>query len=140
MEKSILKDSEMYPSGEVLKKLMGRNYASYEALISAITKEQVSLDPQWIYYNDLKSWLCKIVYKKKTIIWLSVFADYFTVGFYFNNKTAPGVYDLDIPKDIKESFAEASEGKSFKPLIIEVREEIELGVVMKLVEYKKKAL
>ena len=137
-ERPILKDPEIFPSPEVLKERMGKNYPSYEALIHAITTEDIGLDPQWTYYKDGNNWLCKIVHKKKTIIWLSVWADCFKIGLYFNERTAPGVYELDIPQDIKDSFAEAEKGKKFKPLVFEVREEIDLDVVMRLVEYKKR--
>jgi hypothetical protein len=137
-EKPILKDPDIYPSAEVLKDTMGKNYPAYEKLMAVITRDDIGLIPEWRYYNDGNNWLCKITYKKKTIIWLSVWADHFKVGFYFNKKTAPGVFDLDIPQEIKDRFTEASEGKEFKLLVIDVKEGIELEVVKILIEYKKK--
>lgn len=139
MERPILKDPNVTPSGDVLENVMGKNYPSFEKLIAAITTEEIGLDPQWNYYKDGGAWLCKIVHKKTTVIWLSIWEDHFKLAFYFNERTAPGVYELDIPQDIKDRFAEAEKGKKFKPLVIDVREEIELGVVLLLIEYKKKA-
>jgi len=137
-ERPILKDPDIFPSAEVLKDALGKSYAAYETLITAITDENVGLDPQWTYYKDGGAWLCKIVHKKKTVIWLSVWADHFEVVLYFNKKTAPGVYELDIPQAIKDNFAEAEKGKSFKPMVFKVREEINLSILLKVVEYKKK--
>jgi hypothetical protein len=138
-ERPILKDPNIFPSAEVLKDALGKSYTAYEKLMAAITDESVGLDPQWNYYKDGGAWLCKIVHKKTTVIWLSVWETGFKLAFYFNERTAPGVYDLDIPQDIKDRFTQASEGKKFKPLVLEVGEEIDMGVVMKIVEYKKKA-
>jgi hypothetical protein len=137
-EQPILKDPDIFPSAEVLKDALGISYPAYEKLMAAITDESIGLDPQWNYYKDGGAWLCKIVHKKTTVIWLSVCTDSFKLAFYFNERTAPGVYDLDIPKTIKDRFTEASEGKKFKPLVLEVGEEIDIEVVMEIVEYKKK--
>jgi len=139
MERPILKDESIYPSTDVLNEVLGRGYPAYEELMDTITREEIGLIPEWRYYNDGKAWLCKIVHKKKTIIWLSIWADHFKVAFYFNKKTAPGVYDLEIPQELKDQFAETEKGKNFKPFMIEVREEIDLEVVLRLIEYKKKA-
>lgn len=138
MEKPLLKDPNVFPDTGVLKDALGNSYPAYEKLMSAITDETIGLDPLWTYYNDGHNWLCKIVYKKKTVIWLSVWEDCFKLGFYFNERTGPGVYDLNIPQDIKDRFTEASEGKKFKPLVIDISDEIDLDVVMKLVDYKKR--
>jgi Protein of unknown function (DUF3788) len=138
MDKPILKDESIYPSADVLSEVLGRGYPAYEELMETICREAIGLEPLWRYYKDGNAWLCKIVHKKKTIIWLSVWADCFKIGLYFNERTAPGVYELNIPQDIKDRFTQASEGKKFKPLVIEVRERIDLGVVLELVEYKKK--
>ena len=137
-DKPILKDPNIYPSTEVLSDVLDKSYPAYEELMETICREAIGLIPEWRYYKDGNAWLCKIVHKKKTIIWLSVWADCFKIALYFNERTAPGIYELDIPQDIKDSFAKASEGKKFKPLVIEVREGVDLGVVLRLVEYKKR--
>ncbi len=128
---------DIYPSAEVLKDALGKSYVSFEKLMTTITTEEVGLEPQWNYYKDGNAWLCKIVHKKKTIIWLSVWADHFEVVLYFNKKTAPGVFDLDIPQELKDQFDKAQTGVNFKPMVFEVSEEIDLDVVLKVVEYKK---
>ena len=137
-ERPILKDPDIFPSADVLKDTLVKSYPAYEKLMAVITDENVGLDPQWNYYKDGGAWLCKIVHKKTTVIWLSVWEDGFKLAFYFNERTAPGVYDLDIPQAVKDRFTQASEGKKFKPLVLEVGEEIDLEVVMTIVEYKKK--
>ena len=138
MDKPILKDETIYPSAEVLSEVLGHGYPAYEELMETICREAIGLIPEWRYYKDGNVWLCKIVHKKKTIIWLSAWVDCFKIALYFNERTAPGIYELDIPQDIKDRFTQVSEGKKFKPLVFEVREGIDLGVVLKLVEYKKR--
>lgn len=85
-ERPILKDPDIFPSPDVLKDALGKSYAAYEKLMAAITTEEVALDPQWNYYKDGNAWLCKILHKKKTIIWFSVWAEHFRIVFYFNKK------------------------------------------------------
>lgn len=45
-----------------------------------VTKPPFQLSPEWRYYNDGKSWLCKMLSKKKNLFWLSIWEGCFRGG------------------------------------------------------------
>lgn len=83
METILLRDKEQYPAGEILMNALSDSYASFSELMAMIAGTEYRLAPEWNYYNDGKAWLCKVVYKKKTVFWLSVWDGYFQAAFYF---------------------------------------------------------
>ncbi len=102
----ILRDKNTTPTAEVLEAAMGKRRAAVLAeFLETITSDAVGLSFEWRFYRDGQSWLGKATYKKKTIFWLSVYADCFRMNFYFTAKTRGGVLDLDIGGETKATFA-----------------------------------
>ncbi len=137
MEAPLLKEPEIIPSEEVLSKLLGKSYTAFESFISTITGPEYGLDPQWNYYKDGKAWLCKVQYKKKTVFWLSVWDKYFKTGFYFTEKNADGIYQLNISKEIKEDFKNSKPIGKLIPLVMSISKKEQLKDVLKIIDYKK---
>ena len=64
-ETILLRDKEREPTDEVLENALGKElFTIYQDLIQTFTDEY-GLELQWRFYKDGKSWLCKVVYKKK---------------------------------------------------------------------------
>ena len=98
-ETILLRDKEIEPTDEVLENALGKKlFTIYQELIQIFTDE-FSLELQWRFYKDGKSWLCKVVYKKKTVLWLSVWENYIKTGFYFTEKTRNGVLELGMNEE-----------------------------------------
>jgi len=136
MEKQLLGDKETYPDTNILQKTLKGSFGSYNLLMNTITSDEHGLNPEWRYYNDGKAWLCKVVYKKKTVFWMSVWDGFFKTAFYFTEKDYPGIYDLDIADHIKKAFAESKPVGKLIPLIIDVSEEDQVNEVLKITAYK----
>ncbi|MEE4256561.1 MAG: DUF3788 family protein [Bacteroidales bacterium] len=136
-ETILLRDKEIEPTDEVLENSLGKElFTIYQKLIQIFTDE-FSLELQWRFYKDGKSWLCKVVYKKKTILWLSVWQNYIKTGFYFTEKTRNGVLELGIDKKIKETFSVAKPVGKLMPLIIDIDQQKQIEDLKKLIKYKK---
>jgi len=133
----LLRDENIYPDEKVLKELSGISYSIYEELVNAIKGNDYNLTVEWNYYKDGKSWLCKVLYKKKTVFWLSLWDDCFKVTFYFTEKTEKNIYDLDIDLKLKEKFMNEKAIGKLKPLIINVNNKSQIEGMLKIVEYKK---
>jgi len=71
MEKQLLREQAVFPSKEVLKDVLGNVFEVYETFEARLTQNDYALSFDWHYYNDGKSWLCKVCHKKKTVFWLS---------------------------------------------------------------------
>ncbi len=137
MEIQLLRDENIFPSEDVLKNALYNLYPVYKELMDTIESEKYGLTHQWNYYKDGKAWLCKISYKKKTVIWLSVLENYFKIGIYFTDKSGAGIKNLDISKDIKKDYASNKTIGKLKPVRINVHDKNQLEDILTLVEYKK---
>lgn len=134
----LLRDSEIIPTEEVLENALGKKvFAVYEELTKIITGVEFELAPEWNYYKDGKAWLCKVVYKKKTVFWLSAWENQIKTSFYFTEKTRTGIFDLAIDQKIKQDFDDSKAVGKLCPLIlcIETREQLE--DLKEIIRYKK---
>lgn len=137
METIQLKDKQVLPDEKVLTSVLGESYSAYAGLIKTVTGDEFGLLPQWNYYNDGKAWLCKVVFKKKTVFWLSVWEGYFKVAFYFTERNCDAICGLDIAPEIKQSFMSADHIGKLIPLAVSVRSTDQLPDLLTIIAYKK---
>ncbi|MCK7541544.1 MAG: DUF3788 domain-containing protein [Marinilabiliales bacterium] len=107
MEEQLLRDPDTPPSEDLLRSVLKSSYPAFEEMMEVITGAGYGLEPQWNYYKDGKAWLCKVVFKKKTVFWLSVWDGYFKAGFYFVERHCPGILELEIDARIKQELKAA---------------------------------
>ena len=137
MDRSPLKDPDVIPVNEVLQPVLGETFPVYKNLIEIITSENFGLEPQWNYYNDGKAWLCKVVFKKKTVFWLSVWNGYFKVAFYFTEKQMAGIEALPIDEKIKGAFSLAKPIGKLLPMVFTITSENQIQDIFTVVAFKK---
>jgi len=136
-ETILLRDKEIEPTDEVLENALGKElFTIYQEIVQIFTDE-FSLVLHWRFYKDGKSWLCKVVYKKKTILWLSVWENYIQTAFYFTEKTRNGVLELGIDMNIKETFSAVKPVGKLMPLIIDIDHQKQIEDLKKVIKYKK---
>ncbi len=134
----LLRDPELFPSDMVLKDALGNSvYSVLESFIVTITDKEYGLIIEWRFYNDGKAWLAKVVHKKKTILWLSVWEGSFKAGFYFTEKHLEAIAALDISETIKYEFAQAKHIGLLIPMTFEVNEKEQLTDLLTVVRFKK---
>jgi hypothetical protein len=137
METIQLKDPQILPTNEVLAEVLGNSYQVFDELMKIITDPDFGLVVDWHYYNDGKAWLCKVVYKKKTVFWLSAWDKLFKTTFYFTEKNCSGIIEMDIDETIKKEFSERKSIGKLLPLTIEMKQKEQLPDLLKIIEYKK---
>ena len=137
METILLKDRQVFPDDNILRNTLGDSFPAYEEMMKTITGQEYGLIPQWNYYNDGKAWLCKAVFKKKTVFWLSVWDRYFKTAFYFTTRNCSGIEELDIDPDIKQTFKAAKPTGKLIPLVLKMGSNKHLPDLIKIIEYKK---
>ncbi len=136
-ETMLLRDEGVVPTNSVLEEVTGKSlYAVYSQLINSVTKEH-GFEIQWRYYHDGKSWLCKAVYKKKTVFWLSIWEGFIRTSLYFTDKTKSGIPDLNIDDELKKSFERAKPIGKLLPFVVDILSFERLADFLKIVEYKK---
>ena len=136
MENKILADPMVKPESNVLENALGKNYNRYKEFVGKINSRNLIVE--WNYYNDEKSWLGKILNKKKNLCWLSVWDIGFKLTFYFTEKTLKGIHELEIDDKIKNMTVNIKPiGKLF-PIVILIENKKIMNDGIKLLEYKMK--
>ena len=132
--KPILNDPKIAPVEAVLQNAMGDNFINYTSLLEIVSKH--GLTPEWHYYHDGKSWLCKMMYKKKNAFWFSVWADCFKTSFYFTEKDVEKIVALPISETIKSEFIMQKTIGKLIPMIISIKDSEPLKDIDVMIRYK----
>jgi hypothetical protein len=136
MENQILVDPKVKLTNDVLESALGKNYNRYKEFVNKLNTQNLVIE--WNYYNDGKSWLGKILNKKKNLCWLSIWNIGFKLTFYFTEKTIEGVQDLDIDDEIKNMVQKIKPiGKLF-PIILLLKNQKTIDDGLKILDYKMK--
>jgi hypothetical protein len=138
METQLLRDPGVIPSTKVLKDALGNGvHEVFESLMSTVTGTEYGLTYEWNYYNDGKSWLCKVIHKKKTVFWLSVWEGFFKTSFFFTEKHLEGIAVLDIAESIKDDLCRSKPVGKLLPMIFNIHQEEQLKDLLKVAAFKK---
>jgi hypothetical protein len=134
----LLRDSNIYPSDDILKSVLGDTiYSVLESFLKIITNEEYGLTVEWRFYNDGKAWLCKVIHKKKTILWLSIWTGFFKISFYFTEKYLENIEVLDVSETIKKEFSKAKPVGRLIPMIVNVTDRNQVDDLLTIVRFKK---
>ncbi len=133
----LLKDQSVPPTDETIENGLRETYPVYKEFIGLISGPDFGLVPEWNYYKDGKAWLCKVVYKKKTVFWLSVWGNCFKIVFYFTEKHCQGISDLVIDNKIKDDFINHKPIGKLLPLIIYIAKKEQIEDAVKVIRFKK---
>lgn len=136
MTEQMLRDPEIEPTDVVLQVALVDSFVVFERLRKTLTRGDKPVTLEWRYYNDGKAWLCKVRRGAKTIAWLSVWGGFFKLAFNFTAKNSGGIADLGIAKKIVDDFTNTRSIGRLLPLIIDVRNQLDVPDVMKLINYK----
>lgn len=134
--KQLLRNPVQEPDDVLLKSILDKPIFEIMKKINH-TFITTGIDLKWRYYKDGKAWLGKATCKKKTIVWISVWENFIKAGFYFTEKTRPGVLNLTFNEEIKSSFANTEPMGKLIPLIVDVKDEKSLQDFTLLLNYKK---
>jgi hypothetical protein len=137
MDRPLLTDPDEFPGDEVLARQLGPAKPAWDAFMALLKTDYPQVAAEWRYYNDGKSWLCKVRRKDKTVCWVSVWHHFFKVAFYLNLRAEPLVCASSLDKDIKECYLRC--GGKLRPVRVEVCYPSSLEAVRELIEIKLKA-
>ena len=110
VEIPILKDSDQYPTEDVIYSCIGKRKALWISFFDTLHEHHPDFLEEWRYYNDGKNWLMKVTWKSKTIFWLSVWKNAFKITLYFSDKAEALINGSDLSDDMKKAF---KDGKRF---------------------------
>jgi len=127
-------DESVYPDEKVLKNVLGDSYSAYCELLKLFTSK--NMEGEWRYYKDGKAWLCKVQYKKKTIVWMSAWKGFMQATVYVMDRHLEGLLGLEISEKTKEKINNTKNVGKSKPCIFEIRNTDIVADVEKVIDYK----
>lgn len=134
--KAILNNKDEYPTNDVLKQYFSKTeYELYMQLIKDLHEND--LQEEWNYYNDGKSWLGKIMSKKKNLGWISYLDTGLQVGVYFGERLWNQVLDLDLDERIQSELPQIEKSGKLYGVIIPISDEAFVKAALSLVLFKK---
>lgn len=136
IKRPLLQDPNVSPTPQVLQGVLGSTYSIYEELTKYATST-LGLTIEWNYYKDGKSWLGKVVNKKKTVFWLSAWDGFFKTTFYFTEKHLEGFAQLAVAESIKQDLCTTKPVGKLLPLLIDIKQQAQLPDVFAIMEFKK---
>jgi len=120
-----------------LKDTLGITFPVFQEFIKRIESDDFKFEKQWLYYHDAKAWFCKIQFKKKTVLWLTVWENYFKLSMYFAEKFDQDIKNLNVSEDLKAQYFEVKRIGKIKPVVIDVKNLENLHDAYRIIEYKK---
>lgn len=112
-------DPDIYPSECLLEEILGESFHVYSSLLKLYKANNMIYE--WKYYRDGKAWLCKVQYKKRTIVWMSAWKGYIKATVYFPEKYMNDIYGLGISEAALDKIKNTrNTGKSI-PCIFEMK-------------------
>ena len=135
MEQLILKDGTVFPDMEVLKCALKGSFTIYEEFLVMLTESGIT--PEWNFYKDGGSWLCKMLLKKKNLGWIAVFDGYFSITFYFLERHLEAIAELEISEQIKEDFCRMKPVGKLLPMRIIAADSMAIKDIATVIQLKK---
>lgn len=133
----LLREESVQPTSLIIAQALGEANETYRFFAQKIREKPFDFNEEWRYYNDGKAWLCKITFKNKTVLWLSVWDGFFKTSFFFTDKHREDIEKLDIDEKIKLNFRNAKNIGRLLPLVIDVNSMSQVDDVLKIAAYKK---
>ena len=137
MEKPVLNNKDEFPDENVLQRYLGKTMTAWNAFMKFIQLEKPDYSIDWRYYNDGKSWLCKVSRKKKTVCWVSVFQEKFKTGFYFTEKAKDLIIASSLNDSCKDQFMNGERIGKLIAITVDIRLDEDLKMTKILMGIKE---
>ena len=135
METQILTDPLEKPDSKVLEKALGKKYNLFTDFADKLTEQNLMIE--WNYYNDGKSWLGKILHKKKNLCWVSIWDTGFKTTFFFTEKTIDGIYELEIDDALKDMAANPARSGKLIAIAVPIASKKRIKDSLSILDYKR---
>lgn len=120
MNQFVLTDEKQVPTEKIIYSHIGKSKTIWKLLFDHIHSNYPDLTEEWRYYKDGKSWLMKVVKKKKTIFWLSINEDGFVITFYFTDKAEDLIFKSLISDELKAQFRNGKRYNKIRGLTVKM--------------------
>ncbi|HSV99139.1 MAG TPA: DUF3788 family protein [Sedimentisphaerales bacterium] len=137
MDKPCLTDQDEYPDDEVLIRHLGGVKRAWDSFFAFLKENHPSFVTEWRYYNDGKSWLCKVTQKKKTVCWVSVWDRLFKTTFYFPDRAEELIVASKLAREYIDQFVNGKKYGKIRGVTVEIKKLADLKATKTLIDIKE---
>jgi hypothetical protein len=137
MERPCLNDPEEYPNDEVLGRYLGKVKTAWDSFAAFLQESYPSYTGQWRYYKDGKSWLYKLMRKKDTICWISIWPGTFKTTFYFPDRAQELITASKLKKQYIDQFVHGKKYGKIRGVAVQIKKPADLNATKTLIEIKE---
>ena len=146
-EKLRLKEREAPPTNEVLEQVLGNSYAAYKTFRNGL--DGIDIEQEWQWYTPYKAWFARGQHrwttsrgakKEKTLYWLYVYDEYFSVAVWFKEKNRMEALNADVSEKAKHMILDAKTMGNVPtfPVIFDITTDEPLADIYGLINCKKR--
>lgn len=136
MEKELLTDENVFPNLDIIEKNLDKNqFTIYLHFLKWVDSSNLMIE--WRFYRDTKTWLGKILSKKKNIGWLSIWNVGFKITVFFTEKTFSNFETLSLNNSIDVFTNEVKPVGKLLPIRVTINNDSILNDIIKILELKK---
>ena len=138
MSQTVLNDKNVAPNDDIIFSIIGDRQLLWKQTISYLCDNNNDISEEWKYYNDGKSWLFRVLKKKKTLFWIRILEDTFRIAFWFAEKLEPLIMQSNLPENLKTQYKNAKPFNKSRSIYIDMRDSTDFENVKKLIDLKLK--
>lgn len=135
---SVFMDKELMPTDKDLAAKLGKTYALWKQLHDFVLNHYPKGLCEWNYGGKKFGWSYCIKDKKRAIVYLLPRDGFFKAAFVFGDAAVKEIEGSDIAPDIKKELAEAAKYAEGRGIRIDVKNDLIVEDIKKLVEVKLK--
>jgi uncharacterized protein DUF3788 len=136
-EKPCLNDKDEFPDDEVLRRCLGKVKPVWDSFLALLGESYPSFSAEWRYYRDGNNWLYKVTKKKKTVCWVSVWANAFKTTFYFADPAEETIVTSTLKKEYVEQFLHGKRYGKIRGVTVTAKNSSDLPSIKKLIAIKE---
>jgi hypothetical protein len=136
METSVFADRSKKPDDKRLVKAIGKSGPHWTAIKAHIVKKHGEALEHWKYYGPKAGWVLRVLLKKRNLFFLTPLKGYFRVTFVFRDKAGLAVEKSRLPAAVRNELKEARRYAEGRALRLEVKSQMDLTSVKKLIDIK----
>jgi hypothetical protein len=133
---SFFDDKTITPNNEMITSALGGTYSLWEELKNHICEEYPVITEEWKFYGKAAGWSCKIVSKKRNLLFFVPLKDSFRLRIVLGEKAVIVAESANLPNEIKQSIRDATPYAEGRSVDIDTNRREQLDVIKALLKMK----
>jgi hypothetical protein len=136
MSVSIFDDKLITPNEDMIALALGSTYSFWEELKNHICEEYPAITEEWKFYGKAAGWSCKIISKKRNLLFFVPLKNSFRLRIVLGEKAATAAESTNLPNEMKQSIREAIPYAEGRSIDIDVNRKEQLDAIKALLKIK----